>query len=480
METPEGMTAELWTKLAEQGWLGLIYPEAVRRHAGSAWSTWSCSWRRWAAPSCRARTSPPCSSAALAILEAGSDAQKKEWLPRIAAGRQARRARLDGAERARSGRAGVDADRRAEKDGRYTLSGHQALRARRAHRGRASWWPRARGRGQSPRTASRCSSCRRARRASRSRCCPPWTRRASSARSRCTDVARRRRRAARRGGRGLDAARPRARPRHRGALRRDVRRRPEGARHDGRVREDPRRPSAARSAPTRASSTAPPTCWSTSRTASRSPTTRRGRSTRTRRKAPLAASMAKAYVSDAYRRVAGGGHPAPRRHRLHLGARPAPLLQAREGLGVHVRRRHVSSRAGGPAGEPLASRSRMIKRVRQHVRLVDAARSARARRADALLFADHERDPGHRAPDAPHQGGAGPLGARAAELGPRSRPAPRARRPAAARRNEDLRALGETVGGLAHNFNNSLAAILAYTELMLRERIGAPRAGGSW
>ena len=33
----------------------------------------------------------------------------------------------------------------------------------------------------------------------------------------------------------------------------------------------------------------------------------------------------------------------------------------------------------------------------------------------------------------------------------------------------DLRALGETAGGLAHNFNNSLAAILAYTELLLRE-----------
>ncbi len=32
-----------------------------------------------------------------------------------------------------------------------------------------------------------------------------------------------------------------------------------------------------------------------------------------------------------------------------------------------------------------------------------------------------------------------------------------------------LRALGETVGGLAHNFNNSLAAILAYTELLLKE-----------
>ena len=36
-------------------------------------------------------------------------------------------------------------------------------------------------------------------------------------------------------------------------------------------------------------------------------------------------------------------------------------------------------------------------------------------------------------------------------------------------RGRDLRSLGETVGGLAHNFNNSLAAILAYTELLLRD-----------
>jgi signal transduction histidine kinase len=39
-------------------------------------------------------------------------------------------------------------------------------------------------------------------------------------------------------------------------------------------------------------------------------------------------------------------------------------------------------------------------------------------------------------------------------------------------RTDELRALGETVGGLAHNFNNSLAAILAYTELMIRETQG--------
>src|SRR5262245_39101646 len=41
--------------------------------------------------------------------------------------------------------------------------------------------------------------------------------------------------------------------------------------------------------------------------------------------------------------------------------------------------------------------------------------------------------------------------------------------PAAVEQGVDLRALGETVGGLAHNFNNSLAAILAYTELLLKE-----------
>ena len=41
---------------------------------------------------------------------------------------------------------------------------------------------------------------------------------------------------------------------------------------------------------------------------------------------------------------------------------------------------------------------------------------------------------------------------------------------AARGRHDELRALGETVGGLAHNLNNSLAAILAYTEMMLREK----------
>jgi signal transduction histidine kinase/ActR/RegA family two-component response regulator len=36
-------------------------------------------------------------------------------------------------------------------------------------------------------------------------------------------------------------------------------------------------------------------------------------------------------------------------------------------------------------------------------------------------------------------------------------------------RKDELHTLGETVGGLAHNLNNSLAAILAYAEMMLRD-----------
>ena len=43
-------------------------------------------------------------------------------------------------------------------------------------------------------------------------------------------------------------------------------------------------------------------------------------------------------------------------------------------------------------------------------------------------------------------------------------------------RTRSLRSLGETIGGLAHNFNNSLAAIVAYAELLMRERGDAASA----
>ena len=85
MATPEGMTPALWTKLAEQGWLGLIYPEA---HGGMGLGLVDLVVLMEEMG--RAVLPGPYHSSVLlggsAILEAGSEAQKKEWLPAIASG----------------------------------------------------------------------------------------------------------------------------------------------------------------------------------------------------------------------------------------------------------------------------------------------------------------------------------------------------------------------------------------------------------
>jgi len=109
----------------------------------------------------------------------------------------------------------------------------------------------------------------------------------------------------------------------------------------------------------------------------------------------------------------------------------------------------------------------MIKRVGQRVgRWI--RRDPPASATDALMFADHEeiQDIARQIRRTKVEIDRSVLTMRswARDLGRRLAEAPRG-----LTRNEDLRALGETVGGLAHNFNNSLAAILAYTELMLRE-----------
>src|SRR5258705_8750771 len=120
METPEGINAELWKKLAEQGWLGLIYPE---QYDGMALGLVDLvvlmeEMGRAVAPG------PYFSTVllgGLAILEAGSDAQKKEWLPKIAAGDN--RVALAGmGPSAQVGPAGVTLAA-VEKGGRYTLAG---------------------------------------------------------------------------------------------------------------------------------------------------------------------------------------------------------------------------------------------------------------------------------------------------------------------------------------------------------------------
>ena len=120
METPPGMSPELWTKLAEQGWLGLVYPEAYDG-MGLGLVDLVVLMEEMG----RAVVPGPYFSAVLlgglAIAEAGSEAQKKEWLPKIAAGD--RRVALAWMEpSAQLGPAGVTLTA-VEKGGRYTLSG---------------------------------------------------------------------------------------------------------------------------------------------------------------------------------------------------------------------------------------------------------------------------------------------------------------------------------------------------------------------
>jgi len=120
METPEGMTPVLWSKLVEQGWLGLIHPEAYDG-MGLGLVDLVVLMEEMG----RAVVPGPYFSTvmlgSLAILEAGSEAQKKEWLPKIATGEK--RVSLAWMEpSATLGPDGVTLPA-AQKNGSYTLSG---------------------------------------------------------------------------------------------------------------------------------------------------------------------------------------------------------------------------------------------------------------------------------------------------------------------------------------------------------------------
>jgi alkylation response protein AidB-like acyl-CoA dehydrogenase len=85
MDAPEGMTPELWKKIAEQGWLGLIVPDA---YGGMGLGVVDLVVLMEEMG--RAVVPGPFFSTVLlgglAILEAGSEAQKKAWLPRLTSG----------------------------------------------------------------------------------------------------------------------------------------------------------------------------------------------------------------------------------------------------------------------------------------------------------------------------------------------------------------------------------------------------------
>jgi alkylation response protein AidB-like acyl-CoA dehydrogenase len=85
MAEPEAMTEVFWQKLAEQGWFGILYPEEAGG-SGLGLVDMAVLMEEMG----RAVMPGPFFSTVLlgsaAILEAGSQYQRQEWLPRIAAG----------------------------------------------------------------------------------------------------------------------------------------------------------------------------------------------------------------------------------------------------------------------------------------------------------------------------------------------------------------------------------------------------------
>jgi alkylation response protein AidB-like acyl-CoA dehydrogenase len=121
MDDPAGTTDELWGKLAELGWLGLVYPEA---HGGMGLGLVDLTVVLEEMG--RAVMPGPFFSTVLlgglAVLHAGSDAQKAAWLPRIAAGEaRATLALLE--ESARWDAAGVEVSAKPGKNGGFVLNG---------------------------------------------------------------------------------------------------------------------------------------------------------------------------------------------------------------------------------------------------------------------------------------------------------------------------------------------------------------------
>jgi len=119
MAEPAGVTDAFWTKLAEQGWTGLVYPEEFGG-TGLGFVDLTVLMEEMG----RAVMPGPFFSTllgGLTILEAGSAAQKKEWLTKIAGG-EAKAALAFTEPNARWDAGAVSASAR-EAGGKFTLSG---------------------------------------------------------------------------------------------------------------------------------------------------------------------------------------------------------------------------------------------------------------------------------------------------------------------------------------------------------------------
>ena len=80
----KGNPPELWKKMAQLGWLGLIYPEQYGGGGGNMIDLVALE-EEMGGPACRAHSSRLCCWAA-SILNAGNEEQKKELLPKIGKG----------------------------------------------------------------------------------------------------------------------------------------------------------------------------------------------------------------------------------------------------------------------------------------------------------------------------------------------------------------------------------------------------------
>jgi alkylation response protein AidB-like acyl-CoA dehydrogenase len=85
MAEPAGVTDDFWVKLAEQGWLGLVYPEQYGG-AGLGFVDLTVLMEEMGRVVMPGPFFSTTILGGLTILEAGSAAQKEQWLTRIAAG----------------------------------------------------------------------------------------------------------------------------------------------------------------------------------------------------------------------------------------------------------------------------------------------------------------------------------------------------------------------------------------------------------
>ena len=121
LDDPAGTTDEFWQKLAELGWLGLVYPEAYGG-VGLGLVDLTVVLEEMGRVVMPGPYFSTVLLGGLALVEAGSEAQQAAWLPKLAAG-EARATLALTEESARWDAAGVQLAAKPAKGGGFVLSG---------------------------------------------------------------------------------------------------------------------------------------------------------------------------------------------------------------------------------------------------------------------------------------------------------------------------------------------------------------------